>query len=163
MELYIMPDFKDFNEYNEKTDKPIQSFSGKWRFLSNFYKSEVKFARKVYPTVEHAYQAAKTLDKSERVMIQRAKTPAEAKRLGQTVTKRKDWDKKKLAIMEKLLRQKFGTCRDEKFMLIQTSPRDIIEGNTWGDVFWGVCDGEGENYLGRLLMKIRDEDWDYVI
>ena len=42
-------------------------------------------------------------------------------------------------------------------MLIQTGDSVLIEGNTWGDRVWGVCNGVGENRLGRILMKIRSE------
>ena len=41
--------------------------------------------------------------------------------------------------------------------LINTGDAILIEGNTWGDTYWGVCDGVGENRLGKLLMEVREE------
>jgi predicted NAD-dependent protein-ADP-ribosyltransferase YbiA (DUF1768 family) len=66
-------------------DDVINSFSGKYRFLSNFYECTVSYAQENYPSVEHAYQAAKTLDLEYRAMIRKALTPAKAKQLGRVV------------------------------------------------------------------------------
>jgi ribA/ribD-fused uncharacterized protein len=124
-------------------------------FLSNFHPAPVRLDGVEYPTVEHAYQAAKTLDDVERAHVRSAPTPAEAKTRGGQVTMRRDWNDIKVAVMRDLLRQKFadGVLRER---LLATAPHVLIEGNTWGDRFWGVCNGEGQNWLGRLLMEIRD-------
>lgn len=134
----------------------IDSFSGPHRFLSNFYPSPVVFDEFEYPSVEHAYQAAKTLARAERFYISRLKTPAEAKRAGQRLILREDWDDARVGVMLILLCEKFkpGTPLAEK--LAQTGDAKLIEGNTWGDRFWGVCGGEGLNMLGILLMGVRD-------
>ena len=134
----------------------ITSFHGEFRFLSNFSPAVVLFDGDVYDTVEHAYQAAKTVDREQRARIRAALTPGIAKRLGRRVTMRPDWDTVKLGVMEDLLRQKF-TRTAYTPALLRTGGRDLIEGNTWGDRFWGVCNGSGLNHLGELLMKIRDE------
>jgi len=137
-------------------NEPITSFAGEYDFLSNFYPAQVTFEQDVYPTVEHAYQAAKTNDPLERIAIRQASTPGQAKRLGKTVTMIQNWDNIKAHVMEDLLRQKFS---DPFLMrkLIETRKRELIEGNTWGDTYWGVCKGVGENMLGKLLMQIRKE------
>ena len=148
----------------------IDSFQGEFRFLSNFYSAPVVMDAKLYPTIEHAYQAAKTFDLGMREQIRLAATPSVAKRLGRLVLLRPDWDTFRLEAMEELLRQKFAkpTLRPR---LIETWPHELVEGNTWGDTFWGAVlvhrptpwDSEpvpcwdGENHLGRLLMKIRNE------
>lgn len=134
----------------------IVSFTGDYRWLSNFSPAEVVYQRETYASVEHAYQAAKTKDRFERQMIQAAESAGHAKRLAEKLTVRPDWQQQKLAVMEDLLRQKFahGDLRDK---LLATGAAELVEGNHWGDRFWGVCDGEGENHLGRLLMKIRSE------
>ena len=126
-----------------------------YEFLSNFYPAMVDLGGVEYPTVEHAYQAAKTLDEAEREEVRAAPTPGEAKARGQKVTYRVDWEDIKVDVMRGLLRQKFAgpPLRDR---LAATAPRTLIEGNTWGDRFWGVFEGDGENWLGRLLMEIRD-------
>ena len=85
-----------------------------------------------------------------------APTAKDAKRFGRQVKLRKDWDLVKVNVMEMLLRQKFArpALREQ---LLSTKDSILIEGNNHGDTFWGVCKGTGENYLGRLLMKIRQE------
>jgi ribA/ribD-fused uncharacterized protein len=135
----------------------ISSFMGEWRFLSNFWEVVIQFDGEFYNSVEHAYQALKTLDINERMRIQKCVTPGEAKLVGKTLTLRSDWDEVKLGLMEKLLRQKFAPGLLITDRLCQTYPRILIEGNYWGDTFWGMCNGVGENHLGKLLMKIRNE------
>lgn len=134
----------------------IVSFSGAHRWLSNFAPVEVVLDGEVYPTVEHAYVAAKTLDLGVRAAVRALKTPGEAKRFGRTFKLRPDWDDVKLEVMESLLRQKFLQLPYRQ-LLIETGDTPIVEGNTWGDTFWGVCRGIGHNHLGELLMTIRAE------
>ena len=133
----------------------ITEFDGEYAFLSNFHPCRVMLDGRWYPSVEHAYQSAKTLDDAERDRVGSAPTPAEAKERGRNLTLRPDWNEVKIAVMRRLLAQKFSDSplRD---LLAATRPRPLVEGNTWDDRFWGVCDGEGENWLGRLLMEIRD-------
>lgn len=135
----------------------IDRFTGEYEFLSNFYPSMVMLHDEVYDTVEHAFQAAKSNDPSIRAAIARCTTPGKAKRMGRTVRLRPEWEEKwRLPVMEHLLRQKFHN-NPLRAWLKATRPHELVEGNTWNDRFWGVCAGEGENHLGRLLMKIRDE------
>jgi ribA/ribD-fused uncharacterized protein len=139
----------------------IDSFRSDYRFLSNYYPSVVNYCDEVddrdYPTVEHAYQAAKSEMLEDRIKIASLATPAEAKSEGQLLTLRPAWDKMKLTIMEHLVRQKF--YRNEKLAkrLLDTGDEELIEGNNWGDRYWGQCNGIGENHLGRILMQIREE------
>lgn len=134
----------------------IDSFSGEYEWLSNFYPCQVEFDGEVYPTVEHAYQAAKTLNPIERKMIGGAKTPGQAKKLAKKCSRRDHWEVMKIPVMRGLLEQKFNQLFFRK-KLTETGGAILIEGNYWGDVFWGVCKGEGTNHLGRLLMDIREE------
>ena len=152
---------KKFNEllgldnWFSSLDIPIDRFDGTmYKFLSNFYPSEVEFEGKTYPTVEHAYQAAKTSNENDREKIRLASTPGKAKKLGQIVSLSSEWETTKLAVMEALLRKKFSITELQK-ALIETYPCKLIEGNTWNDTFWGMCHGVGKNHLGLLLMKIR--------
>ena len=134
----------------------IDKFEGENRFLSNFWPADVKLDDIYYPTVEHAYQAAKTLDPIQRHNIWKAATPGEAKRLGKKVTLRKNWEKIKIAVMYDLLEQKFHPGNVAlNYRLLETGDEILIEGNTWGDTFWGICDGKGANWLDRLLMLVR--------
>jgi hypothetical protein len=143
----------------KSTAKPpsvIDSFFGKYRFLSNFYPAVVKYKSNAYPTVEHAFQASKSVDDCTRIMICGAKTPGIAKRMGRRVNLRSDWEDIKLDVVLGLLRQKFS-ADPLKHQLLSTYPAELIEGNDWGDRYWGVSYGVGENHLGKLLMMVRTE------
>jgi len=133
----------------------IKQFKGQYRWLSNFWLSPVIFEGVVYPTVENAYQAAKLKLNCDRFPFINC-SPGRAKEMGQMVSRR-GWDKLKLSVMHKLLRCKFrnGSYLAEK--LKATGNTEIIEGNDWGDTFWGVYDGVGENHLGKMLMLVRVE------
>lgn len=151
----------------------IDRFAGTYGFLSNFSAAEVSLDGESYPSVEHAFQAAKalldqtttlthpllagkTVEKRWREIIQEAETPAKAKRLGRRVTPiRPDWEEIKVQVMRDLLWQKFSPGRKHLQWLLDTRDAILIEGNTWGDVTWGVCNGQGANRLGVLLMEIR--------
>lgn len=130
-------------------------FRGKFRFLSNFTSDPVIFDGETYPTVEHAYQAAKTLDIKEREYIKSLSLPGEAKKAGRRVTMREDWDDIKVNVMFDLIKQKFLDLK-LKNKLLEIDGL-IVEGNYWNDTFWGVCNGKGENILGKILMNLRDE------
>lgn len=132
----------------------ICHFDGEHRFLSNFYPGVVKLDGIEYPTVEHAYQAAKTDDRFVRARINELQYPGAAKKFGRTIRLRHDWDTVKIDIMTDLVSQKFSV-EPLRSMLLATGDALLIEGNKWGDVFWGVCNGEGENHLGRIIMQVR--------
>ena len=134
---------------------PITSFHGPHRFLSNFYPAPVMLDGVVYPTVEHAFQAAKPADRAMRWHFLRAPTAGDAKRLGRQVTLRDDWEQIKLQVMMDLVWLKFQDV-SLAARLVETAGRDLIEGNHWNDRFWGVCGGVGDNWLGRILMTVRD-------
>lgn len=136
----------------------IASFSGEYRFLSNFWIAPVEYEGIVYPSSEHAYQAAKTLNKDLRGAFAEITSPAEVKRLGQTITMRPDWDDVKINVMRDIVTAKFEQNPELMKMLMATKGHDLIEGNTWGDTFWGECPiGKGRNELGKILMSIRDD------
>lgn len=136
--------------------KVIYSFTGDHRFLSNFHPCLIEYDEVHYPSVEHAYQAAKTEDPKERDSILLALTPGQAKSLGRMVKLRADWSEIKLSVMEFLIQQKFQepTLRAK---LMKTEDAELVEGNTWNDFYWGKCRGQGANHLGRILMKVREE------
>jgi ribA/ribD-fused uncharacterized protein len=125
-------------------------------FLSNFWPVRVVLDGVEYPTVEHAYQAAKTLDSAERRRILAASTAGRAKKLGRRTRIRPDWDAVKLDVMRDLLMQKFS-CDSLRSALLATGDAPLVEVNTWSDYFWGVCNGIGENHLGKLLMQLRTQ------
>lgn len=139
---------------------PITSFTGPYFYLSNFYPVPVRYDGIWYPSSENAYQAAKTDSKNRMPFL--TCTASESKKLGRAVQLRagwtqKDWDSHKLEVMEEILLNKFqeGSFLADK--LLETGMRELVEGNTWGDTYYGVCGGKGHNHLGKLLMKIRTE------
>lgn len=135
---------------------PIDRFADDYDFLSNFFDAAVQLDGQWYPTVEHAFQAAKTADATERARVRAAGSPGVAKRLGRKVTLRADWESVKVSIMEALVRQKFEVHADLKEKLLATGERELIEGNQWNDTFWGRCRGHGKNHLGKILMRVRE-------
>jgi ribA/ribD-fused uncharacterized protein len=134
---------------------PIDRFEHDYRYLSNFWPAKVYYGVQSYTTIEHAYQAAKTKNVVFQNQIRLAESPFMAKRLGRNVPIREDWEKIKLEVMADLLWQKFIMKPEMRAKLVATGKREIIEGNTWGDRYWGMCEGTGENHLGRLLMALR--------
>jgi N-glycosidase YbiA len=136
--------------------KKITSFQGEYRFLSNFYPAFVYYSELKFPTAEHAYVAAKTTNQILREEISKIKHPAEAKKFGRIIELRNDWEKVRLYEMRKILESKFSDTA-LWLKLQETAPAYLEEGNTWGDRFWGVCNGIGQNHLGKILMSIRDD------
>jgi len=135
----------------------IQSFRGKYLFLSNFYMVPVFYDGIIYPSSEHAYQAAKTTNQILRKKISKLSTPSEAKAEGKKLKIRKNWDEIKIAVMRNILLEKFVANDDLRKRLIRTEDHDLIEGNNYGDVFWGMTETGGRNELGISLMWVRDK------
>lgn len=137
---------------------PIDSFDGEFRFLSNFYyPCWMQISGIKYPTVEHAYQACKTMDKEHRQYIADLTRPGDAKKEGRQVVLRDDWESIKLALMYDLVQIKFNKYPGLGDKLLATGNRPLVEGNWWRDFYWGVCNGKGENNLGQILMRVRKE------
>lgn len=143
----------------------IDSFSGRYRWLSNFHPAPLAWRDLVFPTLEHAFQWEKMDTEQGRVAVisvppdltctaRRWTTPGEAKRAARRHHMRSDWEQIKIDVMHELLRRKFADP-DLRQRLIDTGDAKLIEGNNWNDRFWGVCNGIGENHLGRLLMLVR--------
>ena len=149
----------------------IEQFQGQFRWLSNFWFCDIIFEGIKYPTVEHAYQAAKydkllishiDIDGNKvyvRDLIRQSQKPGEAKKLGKKFKFREDWEQVKVSIMKDLLREKFkNPYLREK--LIATKDWTLEEGNHWHDTFWGIYppgSGDGQNMLGKLIMEVREE------
>lgn len=135
----------------------ILAFKGEYRWLSNFWPCNVTYDELPYPTVENAYQAAKSLKEGYRSVLQTC-TPGHAKRMGQQVVLRDDWEEVKDDVMLQLVRQKFKNDEALRKLLLMTDGL-IVEGNTWGDEYWGVvfATGYGLNKLGKIIMQVRAE------
>ena len=139
-------------------DENIRGFSGENDFLSNFYMVNIEIDDKIYKSSEHYYMSQKTTDDRWRQKILEAPTGAKAKRIGTQVPLRADWvEKYKLQSMRIALQAKF-CIHEMKNRLDATGNKYLEETNHWNDVFWGVCNGEGRNILGIMLMIIRENN-----
>ena len=76
--------------------------------------------------------------------------------MGRSVSLRPDWEDIKDDVMLEGLYRKF-TNDELAEWLLDTGDEELVEGNWWGDRYWGVCNGIGQNKLGKLLMKVREE------
>ena len=137
-------------------DGVIDSFFGPYRFLSNFEPCTVEYDGMTYKCSEAAYQAAKTTDASLRIAFT-TMNGSKAKYAGQKLPIRADWNDVKVDVMYQIVKDKFSRNPELKEKLLSTGTLQLIEGNYWGDKFWGVCNGEGENHLGKILMRVRRE------
>jgi len=129
----------------------IDEFRGKYAFLSNFYPSQIEYEGKTYNSIEAAYQAQKCPENADAFVGISSK---DAKQLGKKVNLRDDWNVVKIDIMYDLLKLKFAIPHLRQ-KLLDTGDEELVEGNWWGDIFWGICNDEGQNILGKLLMEIR--------
>ena len=141
----------------EEGVKRIGEFQGEYRFLSNFWPAVVVDEGISYPRVELAYQAAKSLDLGERRRIAALATAGEAKRAGEALVLREDWAGIKYAVMLRCVRSKFLHHAELGAKLLGTGDAYLEEGNTWHDEIWGVYEGRGTNWLGKILMEVRGE------
>lgn len=130
-------------------------FRKEFAFLSNFYSSDITYNGEPFPTAEHAYQASKAVSKNDFQLIQSATSPAQAKKLARSISVRPNWNAIKRRVMREILEEKFAIPHlREKLLQVQ---EPIIEHNKHGDTYWGVCGGVGENHLGKILTRIRNE------
>lgn len=136
----------------------IHEFRNEYFFLSNFYEVPVEYGGIRYGSNEAAFQAQKCLTEEEKKVFGSLR-PSDAKKKGRRVQLRPDWEQVKVGIMEEVVRAKFTQNEDLRTLLLDTGDDVLEEGNTWNDTFWGVHlkNGQGQNHLGRILMKIRTE------
>lgn len=137
----------------------IKGFKEEWSFLSNFAAVKLQYDGIVYPSSEHLYQAMKFNNQEVRFEISQLPTAGAAKRAGRdpkyTEYLLAEWDDIRYNVMYDICLLKFSTAKFKK-LLLETGDRYIEETNVWGDTYWGVCKGVGENNLGKILMSIRD-------
>lgn len=136
--------------------KAIKSFKNKHYFLSNFFPCFVEYEGLTYPSAECAYQAAKSLDPAVRYYFTGLPNSMEARRWGNQIELRPDWEEVRFSVMNDILHSKFK--HDYlKEMLLSTGDAHLEEGNMHNDTYWGTVKGKGENNLGNILMAIRKE------
>jgi len=168
--------FKPLTNASEGALNAITEFKGEYHWLSNFHPSwvwlESDGRSTLFPTVENAYQAAKLLKEKDQLLLVGC-DPGTAKQLARRLPTRPGWELRKVEVMLDLLRKKFDPDKESNtptssvyngrrvgamaYRLICTGDKQLIEGNDWQDIYWGVCKGVGENTLGKLLMQVRSE------
>jgi ribA/ribD-fused uncharacterized protein len=137
----------------------ITSFTGDYAFLSNFYAAPILIEDITYPDNEHYFQCCKTASDRDWRLIFEAPSAAQAKKLGRQVQIREDWDRVKRQCMLSACLAKFSQHPDLRDALTLTGDTLLVEGNRWGDTYWGsiLVNGswQGWNYLGKILMATR--------
>ncbi|KAL1522112.1 hypothetical protein AB1Y20_021754 [Prymnesium parvum] len=140
-----------------ETEESITSLSGRWEALANWFGAKVMRDGVMYASAEHAFQAAKAAEPEKAEEIRKAKSPSEAHALGNQLALPRDWERRRVAVMEAVLRDKFRRDQALRERLLKTENKNLIAGNSWGETFWGVSQGSGNNQLGKLLMMLREE------
>lgn len=140
----------------------IDSFSNQYEFMSNFYNVPIIYDGLTYRNSEAAFQAQKLANKNEREKYC-TYSPSKAKLEGRNCTLREDWEYIKYQVMYDIVKAKFVQNSNLKNLLLATENEELIEGNWWHDNYWGDCscerckDIKGQNHLGKILMRVREE------
>lgn len=134
----------------------IREFIDAYAFLSNFYHSPVKYRNLIYLNAEAAFQAQKESCEKDKEQYTRM-NPAQAKLVGRNCNLREDWEEIKEQTMYEIVKAKFTQNEDLARLLLATGDAYLEEGNWWHDTTWGVCNGVGQNKLGKILMRVREE------
>lgn len=152
---YKKGSWKDYCSHN---DVEIKGFFGDYRFLSNFFERDLRAYGKVWPSVENAYQAAKYSLPHWTTLLNCS--PKESKKYSREHKLSSDevleWNKRRLSVMKELIFLKFSQDLQFRTLLLETGDKYLEELNNWWDSYWGVCDGIGENHLGKILMATRE-------
>lgn len=133
----------------------ITRFDNIYYFLSNFHPIVLWYNNLIFTSVENAYQASKSKDDRVRLAFTHISAKA-AKKLGRTITMYNDFNNDRYSIMEQLIDIKFNNKYFAR-QLLNTKDEELIEGNNWNDKYWGRCNGEGQNNLGKILMCKREQ------
>lgn len=135
----------------------IAKFEGQYSCFSNFYLRSVLYKEKRYRTKEHAFQCQKTTNQKDFDYVFKALSPYQAKKRAREIKIKGTWEESKRAIMHDIVLEFFKEWSDLRKILLDTGDQELIEGNDYYDTYWGVCNGKGQNWLGKILMLVRDE------
>lgn len=149
----------------------IPRFEDEYFFLSNFYPGVFEWRGHTYVTAEHAFQAAKVFHMKDATitdmrryvdLVRDSPKPAKAKYAGRSVSiDVESWNAQRVDYMRSIVHAKFSQVRGLAGQLINTGAAMLVEGNDWGDKFWGRCLDKdtgkmvGWNTLGAILMEER--------
>lgn len=141
-------------DYVIHDDNYIKGFFGEYRWLSNFEPCKVFYEGLEYSSSENAYQAAKSLDLEVKLGISKL-SPSESKKISKKIEIRSDWEEIKYEVMFSVVFDKFTRNKELKKKLLSTGNKYLEETNHWNDKFYGVCNGDGLNVLGNIIMEVR--------
>lgn len=131
------------------------NFRGELAFLSNMYKTNIYFEGQIWPSAENIYQSFKTNNELERSIFV-TMTPQQSKAYWKSAPIRNpSFMVNRLEYMKLALEAKFNQNPFLLSKLCELPDERITETNTWGDTFWGTCNGVGEDHLGKLLKEIK--------
>lgn len=137
-------------------------FRNEYYFLSNMYKSPVKYKDVIFNCAETAFQAQKLklINPDTNLYEFSNMSGFDAKKyfkhnIRLNAEQIKEWNATRDDIMTEVVFNKFSQNDYLRKKLIETGDITIIEENNWGDTYWGTCDNKGLNKLGDILMKTR--------
>lgn len=157
---YVCAPVLDMLKHLNVEDFPeeIDRFKDEYEYLNNSYPVSITWEGMTYLSAENAFQASKSREKKVRRLFTDYPVDS-AKQKGGALTAYEGWEKEKVMIMEEILRRKFEQHPDLAEKLAATENAVLIAGNNGKDQFWGIdlYSWQGENQLGKLLMKVREE------
>jgi len=146
-----------------QTPDTVYFFTVAYYPFDNFSAHTVEIWERIFPTVEHAFQWKKfeTTEPELAAKILAAGSPWHAKKLSRSSSNmHTDWHNTRVTIMTEIVRAKVLQHEDVRVLLLSTGNKTIVE-NSPVDDFWGAgANGRGENQMGKILMKIRQEHID---
>jgi predicted NAD-dependent protein-ADP-ribosyltransferase YbiA (DUF1768 family) len=122
----------------------ITSFKSEYSFLSLEYPYRIDFRGDLYPTLLHAFLAARATNSMDRTYIRRNSSTAKALKRGFKVAWRADWDVVEYQTLLVLTRVKFPPGTKLAAKLLDTGDAELVEGKV------GIT-----QFLGPVLMKVR--------
>ena len=158
--MIVLEQYRD-KWLSEKMDEVIGFYPREFYCLDNFSSFKVEHDGYLYSSVEEAYQALGFIESAPEIAdkIKNSHSAHEAQKIAyENKDKRqKNWDEIKVHVMEELLREKISQnpyvkkklLETKNYMIVEDSPKDSF----WG---WGI-NRNGQNQLGKLWMKLRDE------
>ncbi len=154
-------DYQNRDPQLETSGEIVAFYEREFYCFSNFSSFQVEWKGKIWPTSEHAYQSSHFFETAPRLVkdIFTAKSAHEAFKIARANTNKisKDWNERKILVMEDIIRHKLEQNPYILHKLLQTGNREIVEDSP-KDSFWGWGpDRKGRNELGKIWMKLRTE------
>ncbi len=140
---------------------PVFFYPKEFYVFDNFSSFQVDYDGYLWPTSEHAYQAAIFKNTSNEVVnkIKNARSAHDAQKIAleNKSLQPENWNKVEGKIMKEILRHKINQHPYVLKKLLQSGNREIIE-DSWRDSNWGWGHNKtGRNKLGRIWMELRKE------